>query len=94
MYIYRDIQKNASKSAEKKNTPNVCRSRTRTYCCPGWERHKILGLCIKPKTRKSRGYDRDLSETKFRYLSEVMMHGFGELRGVRALMPFHPDNQS
>ncbi|KAG5861352.1 hypothetical protein JTB14_034953 [Gonioctena quinquepunctata] len=28
--------------------PNVCRSRTRTYCCPGWQRHNILGLCILP----------------------------------------------
>ncbi|XP_018574078.1 fibrillin-2-like [Anoplophora glabripennis] len=28
--------------------PNVCRSRTRTYCCPGWQRHNLLGLCIIP----------------------------------------------
>ncbi|XP_050313522.1 fibrillin-2-like [Anthonomus grandis grandis] len=28
--------------------PNVCRSRGRSYCCPGWQRHATLGLCIIP----------------------------------------------
>ncbi|KAJ8933386.1 hypothetical protein NQ318_009577 [Aromia moschata] len=37
------------------------------------------------KHKKVEGYDRDLREAKFRDLSEVMMHGFGDLRGVRVL---------
>ncbi|XP_017775669.1 PREDICTED: fibrillin-2-like [Nicrophorus vespilloides] len=28
--------------------PNVCRSKSRTYCCPGWARHHSLGLCVIP----------------------------------------------
>ncbi|XP_073977329.1 fibrillin-2-like isoform X3 [Rhodnius prolixus] len=28
--------------------PNVCRSRNRTYCCPGWQLKVSSGLCIIP----------------------------------------------
>lgn len=28
--------------------PNVCRSRYRNYCCPGWTMNKATGLCIIP----------------------------------------------
>nr|XP_018912347.1 PREDICTED: fibrillin-2-like [Bemisia tabaci]XP_018912348.1 PREDICTED: fibrillin-2-like [Bemisia tabaci] len=28
--------------------PNVCRSRTRNYCCPGWSLKRATGLCIIP----------------------------------------------
>jgi hypothetical protein len=31
----------------------VCKARYRTYCCPGWTRHNILGLCIVPVCSRS-----------------------------------------
>ncbi|XP_072384771.1 fibrillin-1-like [Diabrotica undecimpunctata] len=41
--------------------PNVCRSRTRSYCCPGWQRHNIIGLCILPVCSRSCGYGQCVS---------------------------------
>ncbi|CAH1374115.1 unnamed protein product [Tenebrio molitor] len=38
--------------------PNVCKARYRTYCCPGWTRHNILGLCIVPVCSRSCGAGR------------------------------------
>ena len=28
--------------------PNVCRSRARTFCCPGWHQRGSTGLCLVP----------------------------------------------
>lgn len=28
--------------------PNVCRSRSRTFCCPGWHQRGSTGLCLVP----------------------------------------------
>ena len=28
--------------------PNVCRSRSRTFCCPGWHQRGSTGLCLAP----------------------------------------------
>ena len=28
--------------------PNVCRSRSRTFCCPGWHQRGTTGLCLVP----------------------------------------------
>lgn len=28
--------------------PNVCRSRSRTFCCPGWHQRGATGLCLVP----------------------------------------------
>ncbi len=28
--------------------PNVCRSRARTFCCPGWNQRGTTGLCVEP----------------------------------------------
>ncbi|KAJ8933819.1 hypothetical protein NQ318_002087 [Aromia moschata] len=42
-----------------------------------------------PLKHEKVGYDRDLRETTFRDLSETMMYGFGDLRGVRVYVKFH-----
>ncbi|KAB0800679.1 hypothetical protein PPYR_06418 [Photinus pyralis] len=35
--------------------PNVCRSKYRSYCCAGWSRHPVSGLCITPICSRSCG---------------------------------------
>ncbi|KAF7284743.1 hypothetical protein GWI33_021612 [Rhynchophorus ferrugineus] len=45
---FRDDDEGASLGSITPGGPNVCRSRGRTFCCPGWQRHSTLGLCIIP----------------------------------------------
>ncbi|XP_022906889.2 fibrillin-2-like [Onthophagus taurus] len=42
-------------SSIKVGGPNVCRSRTKTYCCPGWKKHPSLHLCVVPICLRSCG---------------------------------------
>lgn len=34
--------------------PNVCRSRSRTFCCPGWHQRGSTGLCLVPVCSSNR----------------------------------------
>ena len=34
--------------------PNVCRSRSRTFCCPGWHQRDSTGLCLVPQCSSNR----------------------------------------
>ena len=34
--------------------PNVCRSRSRTFCCPGWHQRDSTGLCLVPLCSSNR----------------------------------------
>ncbi|XP_035710508.1 fibrillin-2 isoform X2 [Folsomia candida] len=38
--------------------PNVCRSRIRTYCCPGWSQKSASGLCVIPICTRACGAGR------------------------------------
>ena len=56
MKEYFPLQLSAASSAVSVQTsvrepiggPNVCRSRGRTFCCPGWAQRGVTGLCLVP----------------------------------------------
>ncbi len=38
--------------------PNVCRSSTSSFCCPGWRQRGLTGLCLVPICARGCGDDR------------------------------------
>lgn len=45
-YVYVHISQKLKEHVKTASRPNVCRSRHKNYCCPGWSKKSETGLCV------------------------------------------------